>query len=81
MFPGVALMLIIFVDIAHTNQVVRKIMEVMHSVQRSQKVGLGLNMCRGCPLTREHKKIKKIKIPFSKVSASAYERVSAYGNA
>ena len=37
----------------------------------------------GCPLTRERKQSvnkRKIQFPLSKVSASAYERVSAYGN-
>ena len=32
-----------------------------------------------CPLTRERKQ-KKFQFSFSKVSASAHERVSAYGN-
>ena len=31
-----------------------------------------------CPLTRERKQKKKIQFSFSKVSASAYKRVSAY---
>ena len=33
-----------------------------------------------CPLRRERKQKKKIQFSFSKVSASAHERVSAYGN-
>ena len=33
----------------------------------------------GCPVSRGHKK-RKIQFSFSEVSASAYERVSAYGN-
>ena len=36
-------------------------------------------LCR-CPLMRECKQKKKIQFSFSKVSASAYKRVSAYGN-
>ena len=34
----------------------------------------------GCPLTRERKQKRKFQFSFSKVSASAYERVSAYRN-
>ena len=34
----------------------------------------------GCPLTRERKQKKIPLVSFSKVSASAQERVSAYGN-
>ena len=37
-------------------------------------------VCMGCPPTRKREQKKKIKFLLSRVSASTYERMFAYGN-
>lgn len=64
----------------HCSIVLPKVFSLLICKLRTDFTAESQSLCMGCPPTRAREQKKKIQISLSIVSASAYERMSAYSN-